>query len=112
MGRVAVVLPTSQSINLRGDVTRAFLDHIGRNVDELTPTPSRIDPQQVSILNPDAALHDPLLIASTVFNDSNEPHARDQWGAAEAILRTAETHKCSLVLVPPLGTGVFGWPVR
>ena len=55
---------------------------------------------------------DPLLVASTVFNSRGQPSAEDQWRSAGAVLRYVEEQRCSVVLVPPLGTGTFDWPVR
>jgi hypothetical protein len=55
---------------------------------------------------------DLVLLAGTVFNTRFSPHARDQWNAAKAILNLAEDKHCTLVVVPPMGTGSFDWPVR
>jgi hypothetical protein len=53
-----------------------------------------------------------VLLAGTVFNSRYSPHARDQWDSAKAILDLAEDMHCTLVVVPPMGTGSFDWPVR
>jgi hypothetical protein len=112
-GRSAVVLPTNESINLRGRVTSSFLSHIGIRADDLSPSPSRITSSQVAELRCASPVPDGMvLLASTVFNERFAPEARDQWNAAVAVLDAAEALNCTLVIVPPLGTGTFDWPVR
>lgn len=112
-GRTAIVLPTDQSVFLGGKATTSTLEHLGISATSLVPSRSTISSREASLLtsdNPNA--DDPVLIASTVFNPKGVPHAEDQWRAAGAILSCAEQQKCTLVLVPPLGTGTFDWPVR
>jgi len=110
-GRVGIVFPTDQSINLLGKVTTSFLNHLEILTTELQPSHQRITSRQVAVLKQDI-YSDLVMMAGTVFNAAFEPHAEDQWRAANAILDCADQHKCSLVLVPPMGTGSFDWPVR
>ena len=110
-GRVGVVLPTDQSIYLGGKVTTSFLNYLGVSANALGKSQERIISRQAALLH-QTGMDDLVLIASTVFNQSGEPRAEDQWRAAEAILKLSEQNQCSLVLVPPLGTGSFNWPVR
>jgi TIR domain len=112
-GRTAIVLPTNEGVNLGGRATTSILEHLGIAAASLIPVRPTISSRHVSLLtNQPPATDDLLLIASTVFNSKGEPHAEDQWRAAEAILECTERQKCTLVLVPPLGTGTFDWPVR
>jgi hypothetical protein len=112
-GRTAIVLPTNEGVNLSGRATTSILEHLQIAAASLIPARPTISSRDVSLLtNQPTVIEDPLLIASTVFNSEGEPHADDQWRAAGAILECAERLKCTLVLVPPLGTGTFDWPVR
>ena len=112
-GRTAIVLPTNQDVFLGGKATTSILEHLGILATSLTPARSPISSREVSLLTrQNGEPTDPVLIASTVFNSRGEPQAGDQWRSAGAILSCAEQQRCTLVLVPPLGTGTFDWPVR
>lgn len=112
-GRTAVVLPTNRSLDLGGRVTRSFLSHVGIDPGSVSSTVSSITSSQVAELQfASASLDDLVLLASTAFNDRFEPQAEDQWDAAQAVLQAAQRLKCTMVLVPPLGSGSFDWPVR
>jgi hypothetical protein len=111
-GRTAVVLPTNQSIDLLGRVTRSFLDHVGVDAGSITSTAFSITSSDVAELRVASAKDELVLLASTAFNNKFQPHAADQWAAAQAVLQAAERLRCTLVLVPPMGSGSFDWPVR
>jgi hypothetical protein len=112
-GRTAIVLPTNQDVYLGGKVATSILEHLGILATSLTPARSPISSREVSLLtSQNGEPSNPVLIATTVFNSRGEPQAEDQWRSAGAILSCAEQQRCTLVLVPPLGTGAFDWPVR
>jgi len=111
-GRTAVVLPTNTLIDLGGRVSQSFLSNLGIEAREIQKSAATITSAQVAVLTCSSPLpEDLVLLASTVFNSRFTPHARDQWNAAQAILDQADNLNCTLVLVPPLGTGSFDWPV-
>jgi TIR domain len=110
-GRVAVVVPTDNSVNLSGKVTRSVLDYLGVDPSSLDRPSNPIPSRESFVLGEMAFQGRPLhLVASTVFNSSRRPEAEDQWRAAAAVLDRAQELGCATVLVPPMGTGVFRWP--
>ena len=112
-GRVLLVVPTDQQINLAGKVTTAVLETLSISAADLAPSTTRITPRQVAPLTvkayKDVEVH---LVASTVFSGDGQLRAVEQWRAAEAVLEAAQQRSCALALVPPMGTGVYGWPAK
>jgi hypothetical protein len=112
-GHVAVVIPTDQAINLGGKVTSSVLSYLGISLDQVSSSKSSISSRNVSVIAYNSGdAENLLLLASTVFNSTGSPCAEDQWRSAKAVLDFCESNSATVVLVPPLGTGVFGWPVR
>jgi hypothetical protein len=87
-GRVLLVVPTDQQINLGGKVTTAVLEALSVSAADLAPSSTRITPRQVAPLTvkayKDVEVH---LVASTVFSGDGQLRAVDQWRAAEPFSR-------------------------
>jgi hypothetical protein len=110
-GRVLLVVPTNGAVDLSGKVTSAVFDFLGISHADLRPDPPHITPRQVShLLSITYCYLQVEVVASTVFAPEGRLAAEDQFRAAEAILTVAKDRRCALAIVPPLGTGVYGWP--
>ena len=110
-GRISVVVPTDTSVNLGGKVTTSLLDFLNIDPAQLEHLRRPISSREVCDLGSmgfqDGQVH---LMASTVFNPQGLLHSEDQWRAAAAVLGRAQELGCATVLVPPMGTGSYGWP--
>lgn len=110
-GRVCIIVPTDTTVNLGGKVTTSVLDFLSmdrRGLEHLRRTISSREVCDLGCVNfQDGPVH---LMASTVFNLQGRLHSEDQWRAANAVLCKAQELACATVLVPPMGTGLYGWP--
>ena len=111
IGNITLVVSTNQNVNLFGKITSSVLDFFSLRPGELAPNPTFIRSRDISklvvIKYKNLNVH---LIASTVFNDSGQPQAEDQWRSSEAILNFSKENGSNFVLIPPLGTGAYRWP--
>jgi hypothetical protein len=110
-GRTAIVLPTNNNVHLGGIVSTSVFDFLGVSPAALESRRKLITSRHVCDLGcveyQGAPVH---LLASTVFNADRRQHAEDQWRSAAAVLSHAQELRCATVLVPPMGTGAYGWP--
>ena len=110
-GRTSVVVPTDTFVNLSGKVTTSLLDFLGIDPARLEYMRRPISSREVCDLGSIDFQGVPVhLLASTVFNFQGCLHSEDQWRAAAAVLGRAQDLGCATVLVPPMGTGAYGWP--
>lgn len=109
--RALLVVPTNEEVDLNGKTTRSVLDFLDLKAASITPVPPRINSRLCAALRSltyrGKTVH---LVASTVFNREGQLFAEDQWRSARAVVSEAERLACDVVLVPPMGTGFYGWP--
>ncbi len=111
MGDDTVVVPTDQRADPRGIVTRSVLDFFRVEPESVRGRSRAFSSREVVELW--SGQYDGVtvqVVASTVFNDAGAYRAEDQWRAAHAALNAARAAGASVLFVPSLGTGAYGWP--